>query len=95
MPGTPSANLLGKPAFSENGRLLAVGVRGGPPDAYRLHLWNLETGETTTFGPFVENGATAMGIASVQFVGNDQIYASVGGKGIVAVDLRTGASRLI
>ena len=95
MPGTPSANVLGKPAFSEDGRLLAVGVRGGPPDAFRLHLWNLETGETTTFGPFVESGAPTMGIASVQFVGNDQIYASVGGKGIVAVDLRTGASRVI
>ena len=30
MPGVPSATLLGKPAFSEDGRLLAVGVRGGP-----------------------------------------------------------------
>ena len=95
MPGVPSATLLGKPAFSEDGRMLAVGVLGGRPDTFRLHLWNLETGETTTFGPFVENGAPTFGIASVQFVGNDQIYASVSGKGIVAVDLRTGASRLI
>ena len=95
MPGVPSATLLGKPAFSEDGRLLAVGVLGGRPDTFRLHLWNLETGETTTFGPFVESGAPTLGIASVQFVGNDQIYASVSGKGIVAVDLRTGASRLI
>ena len=96
MPGVPSAaTFLGKPAFSEDGRLLAVGVRRGRPDTFRLHLWNLETGETTTFGPFVESGAPPLGIVSVQFVGNDQIYASVGGKGIVAVDLRTGASRLI
>ena len=95
MPGVPSAALLGKPAFSEDGHLVAVGMRGGRPGTFRLHLWNLETGETTTFGPFVESGTPSLGIASVQFVGNDQIYASVSGKGIVAVDLRTGASRLI
>jgi WD40 repeat protein len=96
MPGVPSAALfLGKPAFSEDGRLLAVGVRRGRPDTFRLHLWNLETGETTTYGPFVESGTPTLGIDSVHFVGNDQIYASVSGKGIVAVDLRTGASRLI
>src|SRR4030095_590423 len=41
MPRVPSATFLGKPAFSEDGRLLAVGVRRGRPDTFRLHLWNL------------------------------------------------------
>jgi WD40 repeat protein len=94
--GVRPVPFMGRAAFSEDGRLLAAGVGAGLPGTKRLFVWDLESGEMKTFGPFTATGERREGgIASVEFVGNHTVLASVVGHGIVAVDLTTGANRLV
>ena len=96
LPGFPQSALVGRPAFSPDGRLLAAGLFGGPAAEKVVRVWDVETGAVRTFGPFPGAGEElAGGIASVGFAGPDRVYASVLGAGIAAIDLASGASRIV
>jgi WD40 repeat protein/predicted Ser/Thr protein kinase len=94
--GFPGNVLVGRPAFSEDGRLLAAGLLGGPPSEKVVRVWDLESGHIRTFGPLPGAGEQfAGGIASVQFVGRERLYASIIGAGIASIDLANGTTRLV
>jgi WD40 repeat protein/predicted Ser/Thr protein kinase len=93
--GFPESSVVGRPAFSDDGRLLAAGLLGGAAGEKVVRVWNLESGDVRTYGPLPGAGEQFTGgIASVQFVGRDLLYASLVGLGIVAIDLRTGTNQL-
>jgi len=88
--------LVGRAAFSEDGRLLAAGLLGGPAKEKVVRMWDLVSGEIRAFGPMPGAGDELTGgIGSVQFVGRDRLYASIVGTGIASIDLVSGTNRLV
>jgi WD40 repeat protein len=89
-------SLVGRPAFGEDGRLVAAGALAGPGKEKVVRVWDLETGAVRTFGPLPGAGdRLAGGIRDVRFVGKDRLLASSWGTGIVSLDLSSGASRVV
>jgi len=94
--GFPENMLVGRAAFSEDGRLLAAGLLGGPAKEKVVRVWDLVSGEIRSFGPMPGAGDQLTGgIGSVQFVGRDRLYASIVGTGIASIDLASGTNRLV
>ena len=82
--GFPPQSLVGRPAFSHDGRLLAAGVNGVRyEDAKTIRVWNLETGTSRAYGPLPGAGpAMKGGIADVAFAGPDRLLAAVRNAGL-------------
>ena len=96
LPGIPAKTLVGRPAFGEGGRLLAAGIHGGPPEEKLIRVWDLESGAVRTFGPLPGAGSAWVGgIMNVRFMGRDRLLAAVVGTGLVSLDLKSGASRVV
>ena len=88
---------VGKPAFSDDGRLVAAGLASRGPHVQKvIRVWDLETGAARAFGPLPGadddwGGATR----DVWFVGRDRLLATVWGTGLVSLDLSSGASTVL
>ena len=95
--GFPFQSLVGRPAFSRDGRLLAAGVHGVRyEDAKTIRVWNLETGTSRTYGALPGAGPGMQGgIADVAFAGPDRLLAAVRNAGLVSLDLASGAARVV
>ena len=94
--GFPQRSVVGRPAFSPDGRLLAAGMASGPRDQKVIRVWNLREGTSRAYGPLPEAGDVLVGgIPDVAFAGTDRLLASVRGTGLVSVDLASGASRVV
>ena len=95
--GFPPQSLVGRPAFSHDGRLLAAGVNGVRyEDAKTIRVWNLETGTVRAYGPLPGAGpAMKGGIADVAFAGPDRLLAAVRNAGLISLDLASGAARVV
>ena len=91
--GFPSQSLVGRPAFSHDGRLLAAGVNGVRyEDAKTIRVWNLDTGTFRAYGPLPGAGpAMKGGITDVAFAGPDRLLAAVRNAGLVSA--RSGERR--
>lgn len=94
--GFPGNVLIGKPAFSEDGRLVAAGLLGGASKEKLVRVWDLATGSIRAIGPLSKTGdRLAGGIAAVSFAGHDRLLASIVGAGIVSIDLNSGEVRTV
>jgi WD40 repeat protein len=84
------------PAFSDDGRLLAVAPFNSPVQEKVVRVFDLETGEARLLGPVPGAGeGFEGGIGSVNFIGPDNLLAAVFRKGFVLFDLRDGTSRFL
>ena len=95
--GFPFQSLIGRPAFSRDGRLLAAGVHGVRyEDAKTIRVWNLETGTSRTYGSLPGAGPGMQGgIAEVAFAGPDRLLAAVRYAGLISLDLASGVARVV
>ena len=94
--GLPDRGMTGKPAFSEDGRLLAAGMLIGPQQDKAIRVWDLESGALRTFGPLPGAGnGRAGGTPDLHFIGRDRLLAAITGTGIVSLDLRSGATEVV
>jgi WD40 repeat protein/predicted Ser/Thr protein kinase len=90
-------SLIGRPAFSRDGRLLAAGVHGVRyEDPKTIRVWNLERGTSRSYGSLPGAGpAMQGGIADVVFAGPDRLLAAVRYAGLISLDLESGVARVV
>jgi WD40 repeat protein len=94
--GFPERSLIGRPAFSHDGRLLAAGLLGGARSEKLIRVWDLETGSVRALRPLPGAGEMiAGGICAVRFVGRERLLATVVDVGVVSVDLSKGTNRVL
>ena len=94
--GFPAQSMVGRPAFSSDGRMLAAGMQSGGPDEKVIRVWDLGNGTSRTYGPFAGAGSREQGgIVDLAFAGPDRLLAAIQGTGLVSVDLRAGATRVV
>ena len=95
--GFPFQSLIGRPAFSRDGRLLAAGVHGVRyEDAKTIRVWNLETGTSRTYGSLPGAGPGMQGgISDLAFAGPNRLLAAVLNTGLISLDLTSGVARVV
>jgi WD40 repeat protein len=94
--GFPAATRVGRAAFSPDGRRLAAGLHGGRPAEKVIRVWDLDTGRSRTYGPLPGAGDLLEGgISDVAFAGADRLLASIGGVGLISLDLASGSTRVV
>jgi WD40 repeat protein len=90
----PQRGLAAPPAFSDDGRLVAVGLRGAPAADRRLHIWDLDSDTTRTLGPWGASIDPDL-VMSVAFVGRGRLVAGLSTIGTVEIDLASGRHRVL
>jgi WD40 repeat protein len=95
--GFPGQSLIGRPAFSRDGRLLAAGIEGVRyDDPKTIRVWNLETGTSRAYGSLPGAGpAMKGGINDVAFAGSERLLAAVRDAGLISLDLASGVVRVL
>ena len=94
--GFPQQSVVGRPAFSPDGRLLAAGMNSGPRDQKVIRVWSLSERTSRAYGPWPAAGDLLDGgIPDVAFAGPERLVASVRGTGLVSVDLVNGARQVV
>jgi WD40 repeat protein len=88
----PPRGLPAPPAFSDDGRFVAVGMRGAQAADRLLYVWDLETDTIRTFGPWIAGKEPAF-VTSVAFAGGDRLIAGLDVVGTIEIDLATGQHR--
>ena len=94
--GFPPGTGIGEVAFSSDGHLLAATPGIGPRAEKVVRVFNLDDCSVRVFGPLPGTKEGYAGsVRSLAFAGADCVVALVEDAGLVSVDLRSGAMRLL
>jgi WD40 repeat protein len=94
--GISNTTVIGALAFGDGGRLLAAAPLMGTRADKVVRIFHLDTGAVEVLGPLPGAGEVFQGgISTVAFTDADHVLAAVDGTGLVSVDRRTGASRVV
>jgi WD40 repeat protein len=88
----PPRGLPAPPALSDDGRFVAVGMRGAPAADRLLYVWDLEMDAIRTFGPWMAGKEPAV-VTSVAFAGRDRLIVGLDRVGTIEIGLATGQRR--